>query len=98
VGHVASQHNLPCARKLDHSPTFVIRTLPSGCSRTEILSNRAAAYKPERNRKSVAAPLIGSDAPNIKVLTYVEPVNAIRNLAVRTPAARRVDGGRSASE
>lgn len=34
--------------------------------------------------KSVAAPLIGSDAPNIKVLTYVEPVNAIRNLAVRT--------------
>ncbi len=34
--------------------------------------------------KSVAAPLIGSDAPNIKVLTYFEPVNAIRNLAVRT--------------
>ncbi|HEY6373172.1 MAG TPA: alpha-hydroxy-acid oxidizing protein [Candidatus Sulfotelmatobacter sp.] len=26
------------------------RTLPSGCPRTETLSNRAAAYKPERNR------------------------------------------------
>ncbi|HWY52884.1 MAG TPA: hypothetical protein VNZ03_00370 [Terriglobales bacterium] len=34
--------------------------------------------------KSVAARLIGSYAPNIKVLTYFEPVNAIRNLAVRT--------------
>jgi len=35
---------------LDHSPTFVTRTLPSGCPRTETLSHRAAAYKPERNR------------------------------------------------
>jgi hypothetical protein len=34
--------------------------------------------------KSVAAPLVCADAPNIKVLTYFEPVNAIRNLAVRT--------------
>jgi hypothetical protein len=35
---------------LDHSPTFVTRTLPSGCPRTDTLSSRAAAYKPERNR------------------------------------------------
>ena len=38
------------ARTLDHSPTFVTRTLPSGCPRTDTLSSRAAAYKPERNR------------------------------------------------
>jgi len=38
------------ARMLDHSPTFVTRTLPSGCPRTDTLSSRAAAYKPERNR------------------------------------------------
>src|ERR1017187_1274805 len=31
-------------------PTFVTRTLPSGCPRTETSSNRTAAYKPERNR------------------------------------------------
>src|ERR1035441_7557616 len=40
----------PHGRSLDHSPTFVTRTLPSGCPRTETLSNRTAAYKPERNR------------------------------------------------
>jgi hypothetical protein len=34
----------------DHSATFVTRTLPSGSPRTETLSSRAAAYKPERNR------------------------------------------------
>jgi hypothetical protein len=33
-----------------HVPTFVIRTLPSGCPRTDTLSSLAAAYKPERNR------------------------------------------------
>ena len=38
------------ARMLDHTPTFVTRTLPSGCPRTDTLSSRAAAYKPERNR------------------------------------------------
>jgi hypothetical protein len=52
---------LPCARKLDHSPTFVTRTLPSGSPRTDTLSSRAAAYKPERNRlrllSSVPTPL-----------------------------------------
>jgi hypothetical protein len=40
----------PHARTLRHSPTFVTLTLPSGCPRTETLSNRTAAYKPERNR------------------------------------------------
>ena len=33
--------------------------------------------------KSVAAPLVRADAPNIEVLTCFEPVNAICNLAVR---------------
>ncbi len=33
--------------------------------------------------ESVAAPLIRSDAPKIKVLTHFQSVNAIRNLAVR---------------
>jgi len=32
--------------------------------------------------ESVAAPLIGSDAPNIKVLTYSEPVNSVGDLAI----------------
>src|ERR1700722_5127243 len=36
--------------------------LPSGSLRTETLSNRAAAYNPERNR--AAAPLVGVHAPN----------------------------------
>ena len=68
------------ARTLDHSPTFVMRTLPSGCPRTETLSNRAAAYKPERNRlrlrSSVPTP------SNIEVLTDFQPVNAVGDLAV----------------
>src|ERR1700688_2440556 len=29
---------------LDHTPTFVTRTLPSGCPRTDTLSSHAAAY------------------------------------------------------
>ncbi len=39
----------PHPAMLDHSPTFVTRTLPSGSPRTETLASRAAAYKPERN-------------------------------------------------
>src|SRR5208337_4389172 len=45
----------PQASTLNHSPTFVMRTLPSGCPRTETLSARAAAYKPERNRLRLLA-------------------------------------------
>jgi hypothetical protein len=33
--------------------------------------------------ESVAAPLVGGDAANIEVLTDPQPVNAVRNLAVR---------------
>jgi hypothetical protein len=45
-----------------HSPTFVTRTLPSGSPRTETLSNRTAAYKPERNRLRLlsSAPTLGT--------------------------------------
>ncbi len=68
----------PCM--LDHSPTLVTRTLPSGSPRTETLSSRAAAYKPERNRlrlrSSVPMPA------NVEVLTNFQPVNTVRNLAV----------------
>ena len=64
----------------DHSPTFVTRTLPSGCPRTETLSSRAAAYKPERNRlrlrSSVPTPR------TIEVLTDFQPVDAVGDLAV----------------
>ncbi len=55
------------------------RTLPSASPRTETLSNRAAAYNPER--ESVAAPLVCADAFDINVLIYPQSVGAVGVLA-----------------
>src|ERR1035441_2411768 len=61
------------ARKLDHSPTFVTRTLPSGSPRTETLSSRAAAYKPDRHRlrlrSSVPTPRTSKCSPTFILST-----------------------------
>jgi len=65
---------------LVHSPTFVMRTLPSGSPRTDTLSSRAAAYK--AGAESVTAPLVYADARNVEVLTDLQPVNAGCDLAL----------------
>jgi len=58
----------------DHSPIFVMRTLPSGCPRTETRSSRAAAYKPERNRlrlrSSVPTPWTSKCWPTLSLWTW----------------------------
>ena len=46
---------------LDHSPTFVMRMLPSGCPLTETLSNRAAAQRSRFGRHLALGQGSGSD-------------------------------------
>ncbi len=79
---------------LDHSPTFVTRTLPSGCPRTDPVELSSGV---QAGSESGAAPLVYADARNVEVLTDLQPVNAGRDLAVIAPVARPVDGRRRAA-
>jgi hypothetical protein len=65
---------------LDHSPTFVTRTLPSGSPRRRDLVQPHSGV--QARAESVAAPLVSAHPSDIEVLTYLQPVDTVGDLAV----------------